>query len=129
VVGVSFINNSPQSFAYTYETSQSVQHEAPFFTHHANSMKLILAGATGFLGTEVLHQALADARITSVVALGRRPTSIPALLPSGANADKLDSVVVPDFAGELSNDVLRHFADADACVWYVHLHSCFRTTC
>jgi uncharacterized protein YbjT (DUF2867 family) len=36
-------------------------------------MKLLLAGATGLVGSHVLQQALNDARITEVVALTRHP--------------------------------------------------------
>lgn len=36
-------------------------------------MQLLLAGATGLVGQHVLRLALADARVTSVVALARKP--------------------------------------------------------
>ncbi len=36
-------------------------------------MKLLLAGATGLVGRHVLRLALADARVTTVVALARKP--------------------------------------------------------
>ena len=36
-------------------------------------MKLLLAGATGMVGRHVLRLALADARVTTVVALARKP--------------------------------------------------------
>lgn len=48
-------------------------------------MKLIVAGATGFVGTEVVRQALRNPAVTSVVALARKP-----LLPptnAGPSAD------------------------------------------
>ena len=39
-------------------------------------MHLVLFGATGMVGTEVLHLALADRRVTSIVTIGRRPTGV-----------------------------------------------------
>jgi uncharacterized protein YbjT (DUF2867 family) len=72
-------------------------------------MKLVLTGATGFVGAEVLRQALANPHITSVVALGRRvvPTKSP----------KLQSLVVPDLGAAYPADVLAAIKDADACIW------------
>lgn len=76
-------------------------------------MKLIIAGATGLLGTELLRQSLRNPAVTSVVALGRRPAS----LPDGADAAKLKNVVVEDF-GRYPEEAKREFAGADACIWY-----------
>jgi uncharacterized protein YbjT (DUF2867 family) len=39
-------------------------------------MKLLLFGATGMVGTEALHLALADPRISSVATIGRRATGV-----------------------------------------------------
>lgn len=39
-------------------------------------MKIILAGVTGYIGTEVLSQCLANPGITSIVALSRRKVDI-----------------------------------------------------
>lgn len=38
--------------------------------------RLVLFGATGMVGIEVLHLALVDPRIASVVTIGRRPTGV-----------------------------------------------------
>ncbi len=55
-------------------------------------MKLIVTGATGLVGGEVLRQALADPRVAEVLATGRRPT--------GLSHPKLSELVLEDF-GEI----------------------------
>lgn len=53
-------------------------------------MHLILAGATGLVGTHVLRLALADARVTTVTALARKPLPPhPKLLAPGGDFDAL----------------------------------------
>jgi uncharacterized protein YbjT (DUF2867 family) len=68
-------------------------------------MKLILTGATGFAGAEVLRQALADPSIERVTVLTRRSL--------GLTHAKLREVIVADFL-EYDRATL---ADADACIW------------
>jgi uncharacterized protein YbjT (DUF2867 family) len=68
-------------------------------------MKLILAGATGFTGREVMKQALADPEIERVLVLTRRPT--------GQTHTKLTEQVLPDFLDYSAVD-LRGY---DACIW------------
>ena len=80
-------------------------------------MKLIIAGASGFVGAELVRQSLENSRITSVVALARRPTFPPENLKSSVNINKLQSVVLNDF-GSYPEDVKKHFTGADACIWY-----------
>ncbi|KAJ6512984.1 hypothetical protein C8R45DRAFT_1068076 [Mycena sanguinolenta] len=79
-------------------------------------MKLIVAGATGFVGQEVIRQSLRNPDIKSVVALARRPVTAPA----GTDAGKLKSVVVKDY-DQYPDEVKQEFADADACIWTVAL--------
>ena len=67
-------------------------------------MKLILTGATGFAGGEVLKQALADPAIERVTVLTRRPL--------GLIHTKVSEVIVRDF---LDYSAIR--IDADACIW------------
>lgn len=68
-------------------------------------MKLILTGATGFAGGEVLKQALAAPSVERVTVLTRRSLGL-------AHA-KLSEVVVRDF---LDYSATR-LDDADACIW------------
>ena len=79
-------------------------------------MKLIITGATGFVGTEIVRQSLKNPNITSVVALARRPFSIPSDLEQGANPSKLQSVTVKDY-DTYPEEVRKYFAGADACIW------------
>lgn len=76
-------------------------------------MKLIIAGATGLVGSELLHQALRHPSITSIVALARRTVT-----STSPYASKLTSVVVHDYA-EYPDAVKAAFAGADACIWFV----------
>lgn len=70
-------------------------------------MKLILTGATGFVGGEVLRQALADPSIEAVTVLTRRPLAL--------SHPKLVSIAMPDFLdySGLQPGTLA----ADACIW------------
>jgi nucleoside-diphosphate-sugar epimerase len=81
-------------------------------------MKLIVAGSTGFVGTEIVRQALSHPAITSVVGLARRPTPIPVNAGPHADATKFKSVVCEDFKN-YTDDVKKELAEADACIWYV----------
>ena len=79
-------------------------------------MKLIISGATGFVGQELLRQSLARDNIHTVVALARKPVTA----PGGVGSDKLRSVVIPDYpvtAAEYPEEAKREFAGADACIW------------
>ncbi|KAF1016972.1 MAG: hypothetical protein GAK31_00231 [Stenotrophomonas maltophilia] len=68
-------------------------------------MKLLLTGATGFAGGEVLRQALLDPRITAVTVLTRRRV--------GWRHPKLRQVVMDDFM-EYGHVGLQGY---DACIW------------
>lgn len=74
-------------------------------------MKVIVFGATGFVGQEILRQAIALPSITSVVTVGRR-----AALESSSSS-KLKDVVLSDWL-RYSDDVKKELANADACIWY-----------
>ncbi len=79
-------------------------------------MKLIIAGATGFVASELLRQSLCWPEITSVVAVARKEVSVPDQLGPGADASKLKSVVVRDY-DDYPDEVRKEFAGADACIW------------
>ncbi|KAJ5154685.1 uncharacterized protein N7500_010124 [Penicillium coprophilum] len=77
-------------------------------------MKLIIAGATGLLGTEIVRQSLQMREITQVVALAPRPVQ----LDKEIDSSKLRNVVIRDY-GEYPNNVKAEFTGADACIWTV----------
>jgi nucleoside-diphosphate-sugar epimerase len=73
-------------------------------------MKIILTGSTGFIGSEVLLQALRHPHITSVVALSRRPLPI--------DDPKLTTVLLDDFT-RFPESAIKQLEGATGCVWYV----------
>jgi uncharacterized protein YbjT (DUF2867 family) len=79
-------------------------------------MKLIIAGASGFVAQELLSQSLKRADITRVVALSRKPVSAPDDVGGDSNAAKLRSVVLKDY-DDYPKDMLTEFQGADACIW------------
>lgn len=86
-------------------------------------MKIILAGATGFIGSEVLTQCLRNPAIDSIVVLSRRPLSD----TISADASKVEVIVMKDFK-VYPDEVVKQMEGADACIWYLHLlrfrHAC-----
>jgi len=70
-------------------------------------VRLVLTGATGFVGSEVLLQALADPVITQVIVLTRRSLS--------RTHEKLSEVVLQDFTDYRT--VPANELRADACIW------------
>ena len=81
-----------------------------------SGMKLIVSGATGFVGQEIIRQSLSHPKITKVVALARSPIAAPEKLPEGADATKLKSVVIQDYA-VYPDEIEKEFSGADACIW------------
>ena len=75
-------------------------------------MKLIIAGATGFVAKEIIRQCLSRPDITSVVALARKPVTA----PEGVDSSKLKSVVVENY-GEYSDEVKKELSGANGCIW------------
>ncbi|KAJ6608624.1 hypothetical protein B0H10DRAFT_520929 [Mycena sp. CBHHK59/15] len=74
-------------------------------------MKVILTGATGFIGTEVLLQCLENPAVTSIVVLTRRP--LPGIVPVDP---KVQVIVMKDF-DVYPDEVVKQMAGADACIW------------
>ncbi|MCB9740175.1 MAG: NAD-dependent epimerase/dehydratase family protein [Deltaproteobacteria bacterium] len=70
-------------------------------------MKIVVFGATGMIGAAVLLEAFDDPQVTSVLAVGRRPT--------GREHAKLRELVHADFLD--FSAVQSEFADVDACLW------------
>ncbi|KAK4200927.1 hypothetical protein QBC40DRAFT_264652 [Triangularia verruculosa] len=82
-------------------------------------MKLIVAGSTGFVGAEIIHQALSNPRVTSLIALGRRPAPIPKDLGPNADSSKLKSVIIDDLGADYPDSAKQELSGADACIWTI----------
>lgn len=76
-------------------------------------MKLIVAGGTGLVATEVIRQSLRMSEITSVVVLARKPINI----GDGTKSSKLETIIIKDY-GVYPDEVKQEFVGADACIWY-----------
>ncbi|KAH7375409.1 hypothetical protein B0T11DRAFT_270309 [Plectosphaerella cucumerina] len=76
-------------------------------------MKLIVAGATGFVASEVIRQAVRMPEITSIIALARKP-----ITADTPESSKIKNVVIKDY-GEYPEEVKKELAGADACIWTV----------
>jgi len=76
-------------------------------------MKIILTGSSGFIGTEVLTQAISNPNITSIVVLSRKP--LPEQVTSNS---KVNVVIIEDFTS-YTPDVLKQLEGADGCVWAI----------
>lgn len=74
-------------------------------------MKIIIAGATGFIGREVLAQCRSHPSVTSIVVITRRPLS-----QEICSDLKVTSVVVDNFL-EYSNDAKMKMEGAAAAIW------------
>jgi hypothetical protein len=79
---------------------------------HTLNMKLILTGTTGFIGHEVLTQALSHPSLTSITTLTRHP-----LPPPLSTHPKLHSLLINDFS-TYPPSILTQLSGADACIWY-----------
>ena len=71
-------------------------------------MKVILTGATGFIGGAVLKRAIADENITSIVTLSRRDLDV--------EHPKVQNIIQRDFL-EYDRPLLDQLAGAEACIW------------
>lgn len=78
-------------------------------------MKLIVAGSTGLLGTELIRQAASHRAITQIIALARRETPLPSDI--GPGGSKVRSVACEDFEN-YADEVKKELSGADACIWY-----------
>lgn len=87
-------------------------------------MKLIVAGSSGFVATQLIRQSLSIPDITSVIAIARRPLSPPPNLSKDADPSKLHCVVLDSY-GTWPDDVKKQLAGADACIWYACCYPVF----
>ncbi|RKO93477.1 hypothetical protein BDK51DRAFT_25610 [Blyttiomyces helicus] len=78
-------------------------------------IKLILTGATGTAGSEVLRQALVHPKIERVTVLSRRPLP-PHVAPTGGSHPK-HNVVIHENYESYPPELLKHVEGHDAVVW------------
>lgn len=70
-------------------------------------MKLLIFGATGTVGAEVVRQAIPDSTINKIIAVTRRPLEI---------AD--DKLTIIEHENYLDySPLVEYFKSADACIW------------
>ncbi|KAH7173575.1 uncharacterized protein B0J16DRAFT_193303 [Fusarium flagelliforme] len=80
-------------------------------------MKVVVTGATGLVGNEVVKQCLVDVRITKVVILTRKAVSMDI-----ESHPKADVIMVQDFS-RYSDDLLRRIEGSSACLWVIGARS------
>ncbi|KAI0836481.1 hypothetical protein F5Y06DRAFT_273577 [Hypoxylon sp. FL0890] len=79
-------------------------------------MKLVIWGSTGFVGTELIRQALSHPGIRTVVGISRHATPVP---PESADKKgKLRSIICNDFEN-YPDSVMKELETADACIWTI----------
>ena len=79
-------------------------------------MKLILTGATGFVGEQCLRLALKNPKVTEVVALARREAKLPEG-SSDAEKSKFTTVILEDMGQDYPSSVKEKLGGTDACIW------------
>jgi len=84
-----------------------------FVANLGSAMKIIVTGASGLVGAEVVRQAMTDSEIHEITALVRRPLDIPHVPRQGG--EKLHVVVHQDFLSYPTAAEL--FKAQDACLW------------
>ena len=70
-------------------------------------MKLLITGATGMVGSELVRQAILDNDVTHILALTRKPLDI--------QHAKIRSIIHKDFLDY--GTVLQELKEADVCAW------------
>lgn len=74
-------------------------------------MKIVVTGATGFVGREVVAECIRNPAISAVVALTRRP------IQEDLAADPKVTTIIHQNFEEYPDDVLAQFDGAQGCIW------------
>jgi hypothetical protein len=77
-------------------------------------MKLIVTGATGFIGSEVLRQCIANPGVTSVLVVSRREPAKELMA-----SPKVKVILHEDFS-EWPTSLLEQLEGAEGCIWYLN---------
>jgi len=92
-------------------TAQSSFSHLAFAPLNAFIVKIILAGSTRLISSEVLSQVLRNSSITSIIILSRRP------LPDIASRDRRIKVIVLESHLRYEDEVVKELAGAKAVLW------------
>jgi nucleoside-diphosphate-sugar epimerase len=76
-------------------------------------MKIILFGASGFIGSSLLTHCLQEPSLTSLIVISRRQ------LPSIASLDPRIKVIVLENFLTYPESVINELTGAKACFWFV----------
>ncbi|KAI1269925.1 hypothetical protein F5Y18DRAFT_372018 [Xylariaceae sp. FL1019] len=77
-------------------------------------MKVVITGATGFVGSEVVRQAIASDKVTQALVLTRKP-----LPDEFTKSEKIKVFTIKDFSASYSEDLLEQLSGAEACIWAI----------
>lgn len=80
-------------------------------------MKIVITGATGYIGTEVLRLAIANPSITHIFTLTRKPLPQPLL-----DVPKVTSIIHKDFS-KYPETLMSNLTGVEACIWYYYAQS------
>lgn len=72
------------------------------------TLRVLLTGATGFIGSETLRQLVDRPDVSRVTCLARRPVPV--------DSDKVESLVLDNF-DVYNSEVVDRLAGHDACIW------------
>jgi uncharacterized protein YbjT (DUF2867 family) len=77
-------------------------------------MHIILTGATGTIGAEVLGHCLSSSKITRLSILSRRQFTLP--VGEGLNANKAQIIVHEDYS-KYPDELREKLKGAEGCIW------------
>jgi nucleoside-diphosphate-sugar epimerase len=101
--------------ANTEHTTSSSQTATKMSINPARTTKVILTGATGFVGGELVKQLLKNSKIGCIVCLTRREVNLDHL--TDLNKNKVKNLLLKDWIS-YSDDEIKLMADAEVCFWY-----------
>lgn len=74
-------------------------------------MKVIITGATGYVGSTVLSQCIADPSISKIFVLSRRPLD--------GDCDAKVEIIIHEDWFSYPPELVRRMEGAAGCLWYV----------